>query len=223
MKNFTKYTITFLITCGIFGAAWYLSSYLNNKKINEIKTIQNQVALDIMSSETQYSLLEELSCTDLNNSLLTQEIGDLADKITYAENNVNAQSELKLLKEQYTILEVKDFLLSKQIGDRCHKKPTTILYFYGKADSCQDCVKEGYVLDALREQYPDLRVYSFDYNLDSATIKALNSIYKTTDVLPALVVNSKTISGFQSVDQLTALLSKDFILQEKKTTASSTK
>jgi hypothetical protein len=169
-----------------------------------------------MSSETQYSLLEELSCTDANNSLLTHEIGDLADKISYAEQSVNEQDELRLLKEQYTVLEVKDFLLSKQIGERCGKKPTTILYFYGNASSCEDCVKEGYVLDALREQYPDLRVYSFDYTLPSATIDALKSIYKITNTLPALVVNGKTVAGFQSVDAITAKLPKDFLAQEKK-------
>lgn len=214
MKNFSKYFFVFLITAGIFGTAWYLSNYFNTKKIAEIKDIQNQVAVDILSSETQYSLLEELSCSDVNNSLLSQEIASLAERIDYAEQNVNAESQVSLLKEQYTILEVKDFLLSKKIGERCGKKPVTVLYFYGKKDSCEDCVKEGYVLDALRDQYPDLRVYSFDYTLDLSTIRALKSIYKIGPTLPGLVVNTKTVSGFQTIDQITALLPKDFVKQE---------
>jgi hypothetical protein len=210
MRNW-KYLFVFLITCGIFGTAWYLSTYVNQQKIDEIRDIQNKVAIDILSSETQFSLLEEMSCQDLNNSVLTEEISSLASKISYSEQNVGAKEEILMLKKQYTILQVKDFLLSKRIGERCNKPPVSILYFYGNRDNCNDCVKQGYVLDALHEKYPELRIYSFDYNLDLSTIRALKTIYKINDTLPALVIGEKTLSGFKTVEEITALLPKDFI------------
>lgn len=130
MQGFQKYIVVFLITCGIFASGWYLSSYINNKKINQIKDIQNKIAVDILSSETQFALLEELSCQDVDNSILSKEIADLAGKISYSEQNVGNQSEVQLLKKQYTILQVKDFLLSKRIRERCGEKTNTIFYFY---------------------------------------------------------------------------------------------
>jgi hypothetical protein len=218
MKGFQKYFFVFLITCGIFATAWYLSAYVNNKKINEIKDIQNKISIDILSSETQFSLLEELSCQDLDRSILSQEIAAIADKINYSEQNVSATSEIEMLKKQYTILQVKDFLLSKKIAERCGQKIATLFYFYGNKDACTDCVKQSYVLDALREKYPPLRVYSFDYNLDLSTIKALTSIYKINDTLPALVIQGKTLSGFKTVEELEKLLPKELVNPPKTTT-----
>lgn len=208
MNGFRKYIYVFLITCVLFASAWYASAYFNSRKLNEVKDIQNKVAVDILSSETQFTLLEELSCQDLNNSVFSTEIATLAEKISYAEQNLSASDEIDLLKKQYTILEVKDFLLTKRVGERCKQTPASILYFYGRKENCEDCVKQGYVLDAIRQRYPYVRVYSFDYNLDLSTIKALRTIYKISDKLPALVVNGKTYNGYQSLEQLEALIPK---------------
>ncbi len=221
MKGFQKYFFVFLITCGIFATAWYLSAYVNTKKINEIKDIQNKIAIDILSSETQFSLLEELSCKDIDRPVLSEEIATVADKINYSEQNVNATDEVQLLKKQYTILQVKDFLLSKRIAERCKQKINTVFYFYSDKDVCTDCVKESYVLDALRQKYPTLRVYSFDYNLDLSTIKALRSIYEIKDTLPGLVIDGKTVSGFKTVEEVEALLPKELTAPPKTTTKKS--
>ncbi|MBP6858168.1 MAG: hypothetical protein KBC11_03225 [Candidatus Pacebacteria bacterium] len=210
-----KYFFVLVITCGIFATGWYLSNYVNNKKINEIKDIQNKIAIDILSSETQFALLEELSCQDLDNSILSQEISKVADKINFSEQNVGNADEIDLLKKQYTILQVKDFLLAKRIGERCKQTISTIFYFYGNKENCTDCLKQGFVLDALREKYPSLRVYSFDHNLDLSTIRALKSIYKIENTLPSLVIQGKTVSGFKTVEELETMLPKELTMPKK--------
>lgn len=208
MKGIKKYFITLIVTLAIFALAWYASIYLNNRKINAIKVAQDQVAIDMMSSETQFDLSEELSCQDVNNNLLSQEISDLADKISYAEQNLSDQTQVTLLKQQYSILEVKDFLLTKRISVRCKQNINTILYFYNTSNSCTDCQKQGYVLDALRQQDPSIRVYSFDAGLDSSTIRALLTVYKVSSKLPTLVINGKTESGFMNIDDVEKILPK---------------
>jgi glutaredoxin-related protein len=200
MKKFTKYFIALLITIAIFAGAWYASIYFNNRKLNEITVAQNQATVDVLSSETQFDLLQEASCQDyVSNDQLASEISDLADKITYGEQNFSDQTQLNLLKQQYSVLEVKDFLLTKQISQRCKQNVVTILYFYGNDTTCTDCVNQGYVLDALRQQYPSVRVYSFDAGLDSSTIRALLTVYKVSKTLPTLVIDGKTYSGFMNL------------------------
>jgi hypothetical protein len=212
MSGFKKYFFVLVITTALFAAAWYASNYFSNRKIADIKKAQDQVTIDIMSSQTQFDLLSELSCQDVSNTYLSQEISDLADKISYAEQNLNDQSQVTLLKQQYSILEVKDFLLAKRISDRCKSNIATILYFYGNEKTCIDCVKQGYILDALRQAYPQLRVYSFDAGLDSSTIRALLTIYKIpTTTLPALVINGKTASGFMNIDDVKKSLPSSLI------------
>ena len=155
-----------------------------------------------MSSETQFSLMQELSCKDVSTTVLSSELNSLADKIAYSENNMgNDDTNVVSLKKYYSLLEIKDYLLMKKITERCGQKSIFVLYFY-KNEKCDNCTKQGYVLTSLREKYPNLRVYSFDYNLDLSSLKAMTSIYKVPDNLPALVINGKVYSGFQSVEDI---------------------
>jgi len=201
-NDWKKYVIVLFITSTIFILGIWLSSYFSNKKIDQLKNIESKISLDLMSSEVQFSLLQEQSCKDVSSTILSSELNSLADKITYSENNIGIENvDVISLKKYYSLLEIKDYLLMKKIRERCGEKSIFILYFY-KNDDCSDCTKQGYVLTALREKYPDLRVYSFDYNLDLSAIRAMTSIYKVPDDLPAIVINGKVHSGFKTVEEI---------------------
>jgi len=200
--DWKKYLIVLFITVTIFGTGLWFSNYLNNKKIAQLKSIENTISLDLLSSETQFSLLEELSCRDISTSVLSKELNTLADKINYSESNIGVDNdEVIKLKKYYSLLEIKDYLLMKKITERCGEKSIFVLYFY-KNENCEDCTKQGYVLTTLREKYPHLRVYSFDYNLDNSAIRAMTSIYKVSDNLPALVINGKVYNGFKTIEEI---------------------
>jgi hypothetical protein len=214
MKNSSKYLIVLLLTAGIFAVSWYVSAFFNQRRILEIRDIQQKVATDILSAETDFSLLQELSCDAVNVSTTSEELASLASRISFTEDSISGD-QIDVLKKQYTLLQVKDFLLKKRISERCKTPLSTVLYFYATGKECADCTKQGYVLDAIRSEHPELRVYSFDYSLDLSTIKALRSVYKIGDTLPALVVNGKTYSGFQSVEQLRTILPKAPVAPKK--------
>lgn len=202
-NDWKKYVIVLFITSTIFISGLWLSNYLNNKKINQLKSIENNISLDLMSSETQFDLLQEQSCEDVSSgTILSSELNSLADKISYSENNIGIDNvDVISLKKSYSLLEIKDYLLMKKIRERCGENSIFILYFY-KNDNCNDCTKQGYVLTSLREKYPDLRVYSFDYNLDLSAIRTMTSIYKVPDDLPAIVINGKVYRGLHTVEEI---------------------
>ena len=203
MIDSRKYIIAFIITAVIFGTAIFVSNFLSQKKLGDVRAIENRVALDILSSETQFALLEETSCRDIGPGFLSKELGSLGEKLAYAENQTEFNTEdLEYLKRSYFLLEIKDYLLMKRLTEKCGIKPTFILYFYSTEDTCEDCQKTGYVLTALRDKYPDLRVYSFDYNFDVGAIDTLVSIYKVKSDLPALIINGLAYYGFYSVEEL---------------------
>ena len=203
MLDSRKYIVAFLITALIFGTAILASSFLTDKKINDVRDIENRVALDILSSETQFALLAETSCRDIGPGFLSKELGPLGERLTYAENQSGfSEEDVESLKRSYFLLEIKDYLLMKRLTEKCGIKPTFILYFYGTKDSCDDCEKMGYALTALRDKYPDLRVYSFDYYYDLGAIDTLVSIYKVKPTLPAIIVNGEPYYGLQTVEEL---------------------
>ena len=221
--DWKKYLIVFFITVTLFGTAIGLSDYFNGRKIDELRLVQNQISTDLLSTETQFSLLEELSCKDLSQTALSSELNSLADKIAYSETNIGVNNvDVVSLKKYYSLLEIKDYLLMKKITERCGQKPVFVLYFYDN-DNCKDCTKQGYVLTSMREKYPNLRVYSFEYSINLSAIKAMISIYKVPNKLPALVINGRIYSGFQSVESIEKNFPKLKSIKKKEVTKSSTK
>ncbi len=224
--DWKKYILAFLISSVVFMSAIGLSSYFNNKKVEELKNIQSTIAIGILSSEVQYSLFEEASCADANTSVLSSDLNSLTERIEYGErSNIAGGDELSTLKKNYSLLEIKDYLLMKRIAERCKTKTVSVLYFY-KTQDCPDCDKQGYALTALREKYPALRVYSFDYDLKLSAIETLKNIYKIgDDQFPVLVIDGKVYAGYQSVESVEKLVPKlkDKVSQSQQGAATSTK
>lgn len=209
MIDTKKYIFTFFVTVAIFATAFFASTFFSNKRVENVKSIQDNIAIDILSSETQFDLLKEVSCQNVSDSMLSPELNILGDKLSRTENDRGEKDkDVIYLKKYYSLLQVKDYLLSKKLSEKCgaRKQPVFIIYFYSNKGDCSDCQKEGYVLTRLKEKYPDLRVYSFDYNLDLSVIASLKTIYRIDSALPALVIQDKTYFGYKTVEDLEALL-----------------
>lgn len=215
--DWKKYFIVFLITVCLFLSASYISNYFGNQKIDQIKSIQDNIAINILSSETQYSLLQESSCNDVSQSVLSGELDELGRKLEWEQKNAGITEEVSYLKKYYSLLQIKDYLLMKKISKSCGIKSAFILYFYTTIENCSECEKQGIVLTGLRDKYPELRVYSFDYSIDVSAVKALLQIYNIKDtLLPALVIDDKVFTGFRGVEELDTLVNKSFKFQEIK-------
>ena len=120
---------------------------------------------------------------------------------------------------------MKDYLLVGKINEKCGIKPITIMYFYSNAGDCDDCKREGYVLTKLREEFPEIRIYSFDYNLDLSVVKTMKSIYGIKNTLPALVIWDEAYYGFKSpedIEKIIPQLKKFRAAQEKEKNATNT-
>lgn len=196
--------IAFFITLALGGTVVYAVDYLNRARVSELSAIEDQLSIDTLSLDTQFSLLEAAPCDSAASStVLTGELSNLGDRLSYAENQLgSANAEVVRLKEQYSLLEIRDYLITKQLAAACGTKPVTVLYFYSNAGSCANCDKAGYALSYLRSTYPSLRVYSFDYDLNLGALQTLIAVSKIRDALPAFVINGKTFYGFTSLADL---------------------
>ncbi|NNM83764.1 hypothetical protein HKL94_00910 [Candidatus Parcubacteria bacterium] len=196
--------IAFGITLVLAGTVAYAVNYLNRARIAELSTIENQLSIDSLSLDTQFSLLETAPCESLASSTtLSSELADFDNRLSYAENQLGSNdAQVIQLKENYSLLEIRDYLITKRLAETCGTKPITVLYFYSNNGTCSDCNRAGYALSYLRNTYPLLRVYSFDYDLDLGALKTLITIAKVKDILPAFVINGKHYYGFTSLADL---------------------
>jgi hypothetical protein len=88
------------------------------------------------------------------------------------------------------------------------------MYFYSDEADCPQCPDQGLILTYLREKYPFLRVYSFDYNLSLSALQTLKSIYSLQPQLPIMIVQEETYYGFKSKDELEEILARHIELAE---------
>ncbi len=193
------------ITLVLVGTIAYAIDYLNSQRVADLSAIEDQLSIDTLSLDTQFSLLEAAPCDSTASSTdLTGELTDLGDRLSYAESQLGATNQQVVrLKQQYSLLEIRDYLVTKQLAAACGTHPVTVLYFYSNAGDCSDCNKAGYALSYLRTTYPNLRVYSFDYHLDLSALKTLLTISKVNGSgLPSFIINGKSYSGFTTLADL---------------------
>ncbi len=206
--DWKKYAIAFFITTFVFIAALWTSNQIYGKQIEEMKTIINQISLNTSASEVQYNLLLETSCERAVDIDPIRDLDKFASMLSQAESQRGSDTEDVLeLKKQYTLLQIKDFLLTKRLADRCKSDANYILYFYSSEKSCEECKKQGWVLTDLRSAYPELRIYAFDYDMDFQPIKTLQTMYKLTgNALPILVIDGKPVYGFKTREEIEQIM-----------------
>ncbi len=199
--------ITHLLTATIV----YAVNYLNNARLAELKSLEDQLTIDALSLETQFSLLENAPCDNATSTTeFITELGDLGARLAYTEEQLGSTNEQVIrLKKQYSLLEIRHYLATKRLAAVCGTKPVTVLYFYSNEGECPDCDKAGYALSYLRDTYPHLRVYSFDYHLDLGALRTLVAVDKIqADELPAFVINGKYSHGFTDLKEFMARFPK---------------
>lgn len=216
--DWKKYSLVFIITAAIFGTALYLSTLFDQRRISELRAIEERIAIDTLSLETQFDLLEGLNCRLIREKpVLSQELNALTTRLAFAEDTLGTDNaEVVSLKKQYTLLEIKDYLLMQKIADKCGKPSVSVLYFYSNAGDCDDCGRAGDVLTYLRREYPELRVYSFDYNLDLSALRTLVALNRIEGHFPAFIIKGNPTYGFRNVAEIEAMI------PELKTLATST-
>jgi len=202
-NDIIKYILAFVITGTIFITAFLLSDRLSANRMENIRSVEDRISIDILSSETQFALLRDSSCKQFSDSILSQELNTLAQKLDFMERDLGTENDEVLhLKRYYSLLQIKDYILMHQLSERCSIKPTSIIYFYSNKEECPDCVKQAYVLSYLREKYPRLRVYAFDYDLNLSAIDTLIKLNKVERRFPALVLPDNVLYGFTSIENV---------------------
>lgn len=207
--NWKRHLLVFVATIIIFGAGFFLSNIIVEKKISAITKLQQGLSIDILSLETQFSVLTQAPCKNLNESTLTKELFEISQKLESVGNSLGENNpDFLMLKKYYSILEIKHWLLLKKAARDCKMNVVSIVYFYSDKKNCPNCEDQGYILTTLREKYPFLRIYSFDYSLALVPLETIKSIYRLKPDLPVLVVNDDEYYGLKSKEELEEILSQ---------------
>jgi hypothetical protein len=208
------YIIVFAITVFLFILAFLISDKFSNSKINQIKEIQSKISLDILSIETRYALLGNSSCKHVISNKtfekgLNEELNNLARRVKFMENELGSKNTNVLqIKQQYNLLQIKDYLLRQDLNERCGEEIVSVLYFHEL--DCRDCRTQSSVLDELVERYPEVRIYWLDRDLRTPAMETLVSMF-SVDEVPAIIVNDKLTGGLIDLETLEGMLPSELV------------
>ena len=198
----SKYVAAFAMTPLIFIIGMAIGNYVSERKLSTIDELQQDLAKRTISSELQYLLLAEHPCQSINSTELTRELFEIGTKLDFMESKLGKKNqEVIKLKEYYSLLEIRHWLLLKKAKDVCGFDYDLILYFYSNQGDCDECEQQGFVLSALHKKYPDLNIYSFDINIDDPALNGIKEIHHVAKA-PASVINNQTFVGFMDKDAI---------------------
>lgn len=199
------YVLALIVTVAIFLLGAYVGQIVD---VQVTETLMEQMEYYFEESASmQVMLLFEDSPSFcplyMNESDNLEEITiNLGEQLTYFEEVKGVNDED--LKRQYFLLETKSYLFAKKINDVCGIEKNLILYFY--SSDCEKCKEQGNELTSFSHEFEgDLRIYSFDGELNSPVVEGLKNEYNIT-AYPSIVINGVTKKGFKDKGYLLNIL-----------------
>lgn len=175
----------------------YLADISYRQKLDYESLQLQSLFLDLSASNQSCSLFNKILETSLTN------VADAQAKVDfYLLESTMGSDTYKDLKRDYSLAQIRYWLLNKKIKETCEPDHVSILYFYSN-EECVDCGPQGTILIYLKEKLKDkLLVFSLDADfIDEPMINLLKQTYNITRV-PSIVIEDRLFNELLSKDEL---------------------
>ncbi|MDO8628217.1 MAG: hypothetical protein Q7R56_00500 [Nanoarchaeota archaeon] len=211
-----QHGLALIITIIIFSIGILIGIQLTETRVTELQTKNQAQKADFESLQLQYAFLNtqphNKSCIAFSKAL-ERNVYDLENTRIKVEQYLQSSSnteELTQLKRDYSLAEIRYWLLAEQAQQECNSNIISILYFYQKDELCNDCSGQGYILTELKDQFKEkLLIFSFDIDLEEPLVDILQETYNITKG-PTLVINGETYQELQTTTTIKKLLCKHY-------------
>ena len=217
--------VTAVIISVVLYMAGVLSGIFANKIVKEetkqdISALKKETRQDLDSLQTYVEFLD----TNLKNMQLEQtftetlnhdemckfssismnelvnQLGFYWSKLPFRleeyEKNNKVTDEYLLLKDQYSHLSIRTWMLAKSQYERCSVNVVHGLFFYSA--NCDMCVDQGRQIDSLNKKISSggssLIMFPVDFNSKQMIVRSLKGYYSINST-PAIIINDKVFQG----------------------------
>ena len=209
-----KISTKLYLTAFILAIVIFASGIFIGMRLDEFNFVGITYEVDLLSqriASIQLLMLMEGNSSDfcpvykaeLTN--LDEEMQKIGYKLTFLESEKGV-TEPKL-KKQYFILETESYLLSERVKKLCTDNSSLIVYFYSNSN-CSVCRSQGDEILKARDATitkKNVKIYSFDTDLDSPVVEALEKRYNVT-TYPSIVINGVKYVTYRDSANITAII-----------------
>jgi hypothetical protein len=206
-----RYLAAAVITAVIFLLGMFVGFTVEGKRVNVMQDMYVEQQVKFASSQLQYSYVSgdgALNCPALY-TIFYSNIKDLDLARIRLENfrqdsKINTAS-FDLLKREYTLEELRYWMLADQARKVCGQDIVRVLYFYSTDQECPTCSEQGFVLDYLKKLFGDrLLIFALDSQLDEPMVGVLMKQYNVTSYPGIVIEREQSSNGFVAKDALLA-------------------
>ena len=204
------YIIAGILTLVIFLLGLFLGLFFEEKRIDFIRGENEEQRLEFASLQLQYmyvsQLNKEIKCPALASTLEQSMVSlDKArERIeTYSQETKLNKERFAQLKKDYTISQLRYWLLSKDLKELCDFRLSTILYFYSDEEECPSCDEQAFILSYLKKIFNEkLLIFALDGRFEEEPmVRILQESYDIT-YYPTLIIDEVKFDGFRPREEI---------------------
>lgn len=207
-----RYIAAFAITLLIFALGLMMGLVMESKRVDYITNTANKQRLDYTSLQLQYQFIDQLTQEKDCNAILKtfdnnlKSLDEIRVKIEeYTIDSTLREDDFHLLSREYTIAQLRYYLLAEKTKDTCNNDIVTALYFYSDEKNCPRCKDQGFILTYMKNRMEDnLLIFSLNHQLatEEPLIQMMLDRYNVTQY-PTIVIDDEIFD--EPIDKVTAL------------------
>ncbi len=204
-----RYVLAAFLTLMIFVLGMMLGLVIESKRVVYIQQQAKQQELDFLSLQLQYQYVDQLG-QEKNCPAVAEALDEAVTNLESARkrlegytatSNIN-RGEFELLQKDYTLAQIRYWLLAKRTRDLCNTEFATILYFFSDDEDCASCNEQSFVLTYLKKRLKDKLLNFIIYEKQDETMVAmLKKTYNITQY-PTLIIENQKFDGFISREEI---------------------
>ncbi len=206
----SRYVAAGVITAIIFVLGLLLGFVIEGKRVSTVQNLFDEQRAEFASSQLQYSYVSSLntqeSCPAIYSIFFNnlKNLDKTASRLEqYVKNSQINDESFSVLKREYTIEQLRYWLLSKQTREVCNDDIVRVLYFFSTDEECPQCNDQSFVLDYLKKSFgQSLLIFSIDATFDAEPMVSILKQQYNVSKYPTLLVEETKLDGFSSREDL---------------------
>jgi len=220
MERKKLYLYTTILTLTLYILGFVTGIYVSKPAIEAKQTfseLQDEIMKlkrnleNIQLQQFYLSSEPEMGCafliSDINN--IQNDLGyfyqKLPQKLEVYEASGKTDPVYEEIKREYMRISLKVWILSIIANKKCKQNIVPILYFYSK--DCEECIRQGEVLDEIRTNIRNISIFTIDLDLNEEVVKNIKHTYNITKT-PALVIDGNLYEGLIDYKTLASIIRK---------------
>lgn len=206
-----KYAIALLMTINLLFIFVSIMNYFDMQRVITFSNDLSTFTIGAQDMEGSLALLQAqhgtVDCGIMDAAYQSEvtNTNDLMEKMLGYED-ANLFGEFYALKDQFLLSNIQLFQVSELEKQYCPSNHADIMYVYSSNPDCPQCQVQGQILDSLRVDCNNTRIFVMDYDANLTSIEIMEREYNVTSA-PTLIINGKAYPGIMNESSIKQLVS----------------